>query len=84
MWFHSTECSDLTRDQHKRRITCMSVWKEVDKLIQRGYVDILRGSGVKNKQYPKVRKGEKINAEKYAQTICCFIEMLHLCSHCSS
>lgn len=74
----------MTQDHHKKRITCTSDWKEFDKLIQRGCVDILRGSGVKNKQYPKVRKGEKINVEQYTQAIYCFTEMLHQCSRCSS
>lgn len=42
-----------------------------EKIIQRGYLHIFRGTIVKTKQTPKVRKGEKINAEKYAQGICC-------------
>lgn len=51
--------------------------------FRRAYLHILRGTSVKTKEQPKVRKGEKINAEKCAQNIC-FIYILHACSHCSS
>lgn len=54
------------RGKFVARVIGKRLW---EKLIQREYLHILRGTSVKTKQQPRVRKGEKINAEKCAQFV---------------
>lgn len=61
---------DNGKTNRRRKFVAWLVGKRVrEKIIQRVYLHILKGTSVKTKQQPKVRKGEKISAEKYA--LCC-------------